>query len=62
MRDQVVARIDRLDEGKTFSAKELLDIASRTTTGSYGEYLIELKLTNDAPRAVDVAVIIKFSS
>ena len=33
MRNQVVARIDRLDEGKTFSAKELLDIASRTTIG-----------------------------
>jgi len=31
MRDQIVARIDRLGEGKAFSAKDFLDIASRTT-------------------------------
>jgi hypothetical protein len=29
MRDQIVARIDRLGEGKAFSAKDFLDIASR---------------------------------
>lgn len=31
MRDQIVARIDRQGEGKVFSAKDFLDIASRTT-------------------------------
>jgi len=31
MRDQIVARIERLGEGKAFSAKDCLDIASRTT-------------------------------
>jgi hypothetical protein len=31
MRDQIVARIDRLGAGKAFSAKDFLDIASRTT-------------------------------
>jgi hypothetical protein len=31
MRDQIVARITRLGEGKAFSAKDFLDIASRTT-------------------------------
>ena len=31
MRDHIVARIDRLGEGKAFSAKDFLDIASRTT-------------------------------
>jgi hypothetical protein len=31
MRDQIVARIKRLGEGKAFSAKDFLDIASRTT-------------------------------
>lgn len=31
MRDQIVARIDRLGKGKAFSAKDFLDIASRTT-------------------------------
>jgi hypothetical protein len=31
MRDQIVARIDRLGEGKAFSAKDFLDIASRGT-------------------------------
>jgi len=31
MRDQIVARIERLGEGKAFSAKDFLDIASRTT-------------------------------
>jgi hypothetical protein len=31
MRDQIVAMIDRLGEGKAFSAKDFLDIASRTT-------------------------------
>jgi hypothetical protein len=31
MRDQIVARIDRLVEGKAFSAKDFLDIASRGT-------------------------------
>lgn len=31
MRHQIVARIDRLGEGKAFSAKDFLDIASRTT-------------------------------
>lgn len=30
MRDQIVARIERLGEGKAFSAKDFLDIASRT--------------------------------
>jgi hypothetical protein len=30
MRDQIVARIGRLGEGKAFSAKDFLDIASRT--------------------------------
>lgn len=29
-RDQIVARIDRLGEGKAFSAKDFLDLASRT--------------------------------
>jgi hypothetical protein len=29
MRDQIVARIERLGEGKAFSAKDFLDIASR---------------------------------
>jgi hypothetical protein len=32
MRDQIVARIERLGSGKAFSAKDFLDIASRTTT------------------------------
>jgi hypothetical protein len=31
MRDQILARIRRLGEGKAFSAKDLLDIASRGT-------------------------------
>jgi hypothetical protein len=31
MRDQIVARIRRLGDGKAFSAKDFLDIASRTT-------------------------------
>jgi hypothetical protein len=31
MRDQIVVRIERLGEGKAFSAKDFLDIASRTT-------------------------------
>jgi hypothetical protein len=31
MRHQIVARIERLGEGKAFSAKDFLDIASRTT-------------------------------
>jgi hypothetical protein len=31
MRDQIVARIARLGAGKAFSAKDFLDIASRTT-------------------------------
>ena len=31
MRDQIVARIERQGEGKAFSAKDFLDIASRTT-------------------------------
>ena len=31
MRDQIVARIERSGEGKAFSAKDFLDIASRTT-------------------------------
>jgi hypothetical protein len=31
MRDHIVARINRLGEGKAFSAKDFLDIASRTT-------------------------------
>jgi hypothetical protein len=31
MRDHIVARIDRLGDGKAFSAKDFLDIASRTT-------------------------------
>jgi Family of unknown function (DUF6088) len=31
MRDQIVARIERLGGGKAFSAKDFLDIASRTT-------------------------------
>jgi predicted transcriptional regulator of viral defense system len=31
MRHQIVARIDRLDKGKAFSAKDFLDIASRGT-------------------------------
>jgi hypothetical protein len=31
MRDQIVARIERLGAGKAFSAKDFLDIASRTT-------------------------------
>jgi hypothetical protein len=31
MRDQIVARIEHLGEGKAFSAKDFLDIASRTT-------------------------------
>ncbi len=31
MRDQIVARIERLGEGKAFSAKDFLDIATRTT-------------------------------
>ena len=29
MRDQIVARIERLGDGKAFSAKDFLDIASR---------------------------------
>lgn len=32
VRDQIVARIERLGEGKAFSAKDFLDIASRTTS------------------------------
>jgi hypothetical protein len=32
MRDQIVGRIERLGSGKAFSAKDFLDIASRTTT------------------------------
>jgi hypothetical protein len=31
MRNQIVARIGRLGTGKAFSAKDFLDIASRTT-------------------------------
>ena len=31
MRDQIVARIERLGEGRAFSAKDFLDIASRGT-------------------------------
>jgi hypothetical protein len=31
MRDQIVVRIERQGEGKVFSAKDFLDIASRTT-------------------------------
>ena len=31
MRDQIVARIERLGPGKAFSAKDFLDISSRTT-------------------------------
>jgi hypothetical protein len=31
MRDQIVTRIERLGQGKAFSAKDFLDIASRTT-------------------------------
>ena len=31
MRDQIVARIEKLGPGKAFSAKDFLDIASRTT-------------------------------
>lgn len=31
MKDQIVTRIERLGEGKAFSAKDFLDIASRTT-------------------------------
>jgi hypothetical protein len=31
MRDQIVARIERLGQGKAFSAKDFLDIASRGT-------------------------------
>ena len=31
MRDQIVGRVERLGEGKAFSAKDFLDIASRTT-------------------------------
>jgi predicted transcriptional regulator of viral defense system len=31
MRDQIVARINRLGQGKAFSAKDFLDIESRTT-------------------------------
>ena len=31
MRDQIITRIQRLGEGKAFSAKDFLDIASRTT-------------------------------
>lgn len=31
MRDQIIARIERMGEGKAFSAKDFLDIASRTT-------------------------------
>jgi hypothetical protein len=31
MRDQIVTRIERLGAGKAFSAKDFLDIASRTT-------------------------------
>lgn len=31
MRDQIVARIGRLGNGKAFSAKDFLDIANRTT-------------------------------
>jgi len=31
MRNQIVARIERLGDGKAFSAKDFLDVASRTT-------------------------------
>jgi hypothetical protein len=31
MRDQILARINRLGDGKAFSAKDFLDIASRGT-------------------------------
>jgi hypothetical protein len=31
MRDQILARIKRLGEGKAFSAKDFLDIATRGT-------------------------------
>src|SRR6202451_1374089 len=31
MRDQIVARIERLGEGKAFSAEDFMDSASRTT-------------------------------
>ena len=31
MRDHIVTRIERLGEGKAFSAKDFLDIASRGT-------------------------------
>jgi hypothetical protein len=31
MRNQIVKRIERLGHGKAFSAKDFLDIASRTT-------------------------------
>ena len=31
MRDQIVTRIERLGDGKAFSAKDFLDIASRGT-------------------------------
>jgi len=31
MRDRIVAKVERLGEGKAFSAKDFLDIASRTT-------------------------------
>ena len=31
MRDQIIGRIERLGKGKAFSAKDFLDIASRTT-------------------------------
>jgi predicted transcriptional regulator of viral defense system len=31
MRNQIVVRIDRFGDGKAFSAKDFLDIASRTT-------------------------------
>ncbi|MGA7631371.1 MAG: hypothetical protein WCB11_11420 [Terriglobales bacterium] len=33
MRDQMVARIERLSQGKAFSAKDFLDIASWGTIG-----------------------------
>ena len=43
MRDQIVARIERLGEGKAFSAKDFLDIASRGT--------IDMALSeSDSPR------------
>lgn len=44
MRDQIVARIERLGAGKAFSAKDFLDIASRGT--------IDMALTSLARRGI----------